>query len=317
MIKKIISLLVISFFLIWNLQVNAEYTTTTNSHGFNDVVYFDDFWFEAKQDGNYVYLYWNKFDKEKLRWYKVMKSSTNENPTYPEQSAFKVLENNGITKEIDYHPEQWTNYYRVCAITYENNRYCSNVKKVYIEKEKEEIEHPTVCTMEYAPVCGYTNGDYKTYSNKCMLNADKAYYKYAWECKDYSDYDYKKEEEYKRKLEEKKQLEEKRKKEYEKKMKEKKKVYEKNTKYESKKSFSLKRKSQNLVNNLIKKLDKRDYSNDEKIEKIDIIINRLYTLWDKKPQLENLLNYLVELLKKKKSKYEDGFDEIEDIFSDF
>jgi len=35
-----------------------------------------------------------------------MKSSTNENPTYPEQSAFKVLENNGITKEIDYHPEQ-------------------------------------------------------------------------------------------------------------------------------------------------------------------------------------------------------------------
>jgi len=61
-------------------------------------------------------------------------------------------------------------------------------------------------------------------------------------------------------------------------MKEKKKVYEKNTKYESKISFSLKRKSQDLVNNLIKKLDKRDYSNDEKIEKIDIIINRLYTL---------------------------------------
>ena len=63
-------------------------------------------------------------------------------------------------------------------MTYENNRYCSNVVKIYVE------EKPTVCTMEYAPVCGKKDNVYKTYSNKCMLNADGAYYKYYGKCKE-------------------------------------------------------------------------------------------------------------------------------------
>lgn len=42
---------------------------------------------------------------------------------------------------------------------------------------------PTMCTMEYAPVCGKdANGVEKTYGNSCTLNADKATFVHSGEC---------------------------------------------------------------------------------------------------------------------------------------
>ncbi len=45
-------------------------------------------------------------------------------------------------------------------------------------------EEPTMCTMQYAPVCGKTtDGTIKTFGNSCMLGAEKATFLYEGECK--------------------------------------------------------------------------------------------------------------------------------------
>jgi|GEM_PF-2484806 len=45
-------------------------------------------------------------------------------------------------------------------------------------------EEPTMCTMQYAPVCGKdANGTIKTYGNSCTLGAEKATFLYEGECK--------------------------------------------------------------------------------------------------------------------------------------
>ena len=53
------------------------------------------------------------------------------------------------------------------------------------------LSAPTVCTMEYAPVCGTKEVQcirapcypvHQTYSNNCMLAADNAVFRHAGEC---------------------------------------------------------------------------------------------------------------------------------------
>ncbi|MGH6981443.1 MAG: hypothetical protein ACREFC_09575 [Stellaceae bacterium] len=42
---------------------------------------------------------------------------------------------------------------------------------------------PTICTMQYAPVCGKKNGSTRTYSNSCFARADGAKVIAAGPCK--------------------------------------------------------------------------------------------------------------------------------------
>jgi Kazal-type serine protease inhibitor domain len=43
-----------------------------------------------------------------------------------------------------------------------------------IEPKDSGARRPTVCTEQYAPVCGRANGVLKTYSNQCFARADGA-----------------------------------------------------------------------------------------------------------------------------------------------
>ncbi len=45
-----------------------------------------------------------------------------------------------------------------------------------------QAETPTMCTMQYDPVCGTEKGVYKTYGNSCVLGAEGATYQHKGEC---------------------------------------------------------------------------------------------------------------------------------------
>lgn len=43
-------------------------------------------------------------------------------------------------------------------------------------------EGPTMCTMQYEPVCGTRDSTYKTYGNNCALSSEDATYQHEGEC---------------------------------------------------------------------------------------------------------------------------------------
>lgn len=272
MIKKIFSLVILVVMLLNIANVSAQ--STSGSKWYTTPILDTTLDFEAKLVDWKVEMNWSAYDQnDSFKYYKVVRSNKYSDPVYPDHWYIKYSSDVNFTNYVDYKLLSWTVYYRVCAITHEMNRYCSNVVKLYIE----ETEKPSVCTMEYAPVCWYKNGHYKTYSNKCMLKADGAYKKYYGKCKT-----------------------------------EVKPVDPVNDYWLSSR---LKTKSKILINSFISKLDKKWYSNSKNVEVIDAIISKLNALEDEKPTLSNLLNYLIELLKTKKEKYSDDFSDIEDIFN--
>ena len=186
-IKIFFTLLIISAlsFLVVNTSVNAiTATTTTISSEYNTPIAANDMYFKAEYIDWNIKTSWRAYDKdEKLKYYKVIRSTTNTNPIYPEDGYIKYSSDINFTEYLDTNVPIWTSYYRVCAITYENNRYCSNVVKTYryvtwdspvvctadakvcpdgsyvsrtgpnCEFAVCEEENPLICTMEYAPVC--------------------------------------------------------------------------------------------------------------------------------------------------------------------
>jgi len=318
MIKKLFSFMLLAFIFLNIANVSAQYTTDT-SGWYNDPIQDDSLNFDADLEDGDVYMKWSAFrSDEKMKYYKVIRSATVENPVYPDNGYIKVITNINTTKFVDYKPLQWTAYYRVCAITDENNRYCSNVVKIY--NDKEDDDRPTICTADYSPVCGYKDGKLKTYSNKCNLTASKAYYKYSGECKDdtttvctddYTPVCWLKNGRLTTYSNKCNLLADKA-------------YYKYSGKCEQYSDtwvisdydipHSLKVRALNMINWFIAKLEKAWYSNEKKIEVIDNIIEKLNNLEEEKPSLSNIINYLITLLKEKKLKYENDFWVIEDIF---
>lgn len=294
---KKVMLSVFVLFCMWmvgNSQIFA--TEWTSSSGFNTVIKDESFNFKAVYEAGKVYMSWTAYNKdESLKYYKIVRSSKNENPAYPEDGYIKYSNDINLTKWVDLEPPLWYAYYRICAITTENNRYCSNVAKVITKTENTstttvtpttvDIESPTACTMEYAPVCWKVaiqcittpcEPIKQTFGNKCMLKANPlATYLYQWECK----------------------------------------VEEPSTQNTT--TSNTKIKAKGLIDSFIIKLEKKGFNNEQKVTVINTIITKLTTLKETKPSLKEVINYLITLLEEKKAKYQNDFSEIEKIFSDF
>ncbi len=213
----------ISFVLIVS-NVSA-YTSSSTSWGYNTPIIDWSIEFKAELSDWKVYTSWTTYDKdESFKYYKVVRSNTNDNPVYPDDGYIAYYTDVNKLAYIDNSPLVWISFYRVCAITNESNRYCSNVVKIYNEEsdstwiactadakkcpdwsyvwrtwpncEFAACPVTTVCTMEYAPVCwqppmpkcsaeeacAQVMPAPKTYSNKCMMEADWATLLYGWEC---------------------------------------------------------------------------------------------------------------------------------------
>jgi hypothetical protein len=73
---------------------------------------------------------WESYDDSDFMYYKIMRSETNENPVYPDQPAIKYMDNSEIEeyKINNYSSKEAT--YRICVITNQKDRYCSNTVKL-------------------------------------------------------------------------------------------------------------------------------------------------------------------------------------------
>jgi hypothetical protein len=109
------------------------YATGSASSGYNAPEYPSDFHFEAilQADGK-VETSWNVKAPTGFNYYKVIRSATNENPVYPEDSYIYYTSNTEEVTYTDEKPLKGEVYYRVCAIA-NPHRYCSNVVKLVID----------------------------------------------------------------------------------------------------------------------------------------------------------------------------------------
>ncbi|MBT3729678.1 hypothetical protein HOF65_06495 [bacterium] len=63
--------------------------------------------FDADLEDGDVYMKWSAFrSDEKMKYYKVIRSATVENPVYPDNGYIKVITNINTTKFVDYKPLQ-------------------------------------------------------------------------------------------------------------------------------------------------------------------------------------------------------------------
>ncbi len=121
----------ISFIFLFLFFSLANWTVEVSKY--NKPIINNKFNFKAILENNKVSMNWNRVDtiySWTLTYYKVVRSTNNENPVYPEDWYIKYSTDIDFTSYIDENPKEWVNFYRVCAIMQDNNRYCSNVVKI-------------------------------------------------------------------------------------------------------------------------------------------------------------------------------------------
>jgi len=263
------------------LWISTAYATTTAtsdySNWYNSPIMDEALEFWAILDWWKVYTTWTTFSKEEwFVYYKVIRSQTNENPVYPDDWYISYFTDINKTEYVDTKPLVWVSYYRVCAITTEKNRYCSNVIK--IKKEETTTNETKVCSDEYNLVCWKKEWILKTYWNTCLLSKAWATFVNKGECTTTSTNTW---------------------------------VTQKIAD-----TYTLRAKADKLVSNFIQKVEKLYSANEKRISVLNTVIEKLKTLANNKSEQKELINYIVEKLQKKLESYKwSNLDDIESIFN--
>lgn len=129
--KKYIVSIICLLFTFLNLT-EAEYN---NYNDDNILKYTNDIVVIWDRDAQTIKLEWTKSKSDFFQYYKVMKSESDSNPTYPRLSATEVITD--INKNYANLTVKSSNdaYYRVCTVVYENK-----IKTVYCSQNVLKIE---------------------------------------------------------------------------------------------------------------------------------------------------------------------------------
>jgi hypothetical protein len=114
--------------LLFTIGLKAVLAMSAESGGYEAVTYDDAISFSAtlKADGS-VMTTWSKYNHaEGFTYYKVVRSTTNNNPVYPEDGYIYYTGNQDELSYVDNEMPEGTVYYRVCQIA-SPKRYCSKV----------------------------------------------------------------------------------------------------------------------------------------------------------------------------------------------
>lgn len=266
--------------LIPSVFANSEWNS-----GYNKPIESSKFNFTATLDAGSVKMTWEKFSSfsnETLVYYKVVRSSKNSNPVYPEDGYIKYDSSMDFTSYTDNEPQKWINYYRICAITEKKNRYCSKVVTIKIaeitaeNKTEEKVGMANPASVNCKNLGGETimmKDEKGNQYGKCKLPDGRVceeWKLYRGEC------EVKKEE-------------------------------------PQKKDDIIMKRVENLIEQFDKKLTEKFWAdNATKVKIIETAISRLEALKIQKPSMINIIAPLTERLKQLSTKYTDT-SEIESI----
>jgi hypothetical protein len=83
---------------------------------------------EYDQEKNHVRMDWKVWEED-LMWYKLVRSQENPDPIYPDDGYIYYSSDQNETSYIDRSPPRGNVFYRICAITFAKEVYCSRVQK--------------------------------------------------------------------------------------------------------------------------------------------------------------------------------------------
>ncbi len=262
---------------------------------------------KVSQENGVATASWDDFPANRgFEWYKLVYSTTKENPVYPNDTVVFVGER--LQLKNSFKLDAWKNnhYVRLCAVVlnddYSKDRYCSETQKLvtstedFVRKEekkeyvtyKESQENKVsiekdqkVCTKEYVPVCGKKEGVYKIYSNNCVRESQGAIKVENKLCN--AD-----------------------------------KTEIKETKKESTfaLSLALRERINELLTDFLEKLEDKGYSDAEIADAIDVVSQRSETL-SKQAKYKNIAGYMMQELQSMKDAYSDPLGEFQWIFDGF
>ncbi len=154
--KNIKILLVLFFIFVLGISISNATTSisstsvNSSSNGYNEPIIDWSIEFKATLEDWKVYTKWTKYNKDEwFKYYKVVRSQKVSSPVYPDNWYIKYSSDVNFTEYVDYKVPVWLSYYRVCAITKERNRYCSNVVKIIKEASNLVNNIPKSCISWY------------------------------------------------------------------------------------------------------------------------------------------------------------------------
>lgn len=155
-------------FLLSLLPFSAQAETSEYIESFSEPVLTPSLEFKAHLiDGN-VEMNWETWEGDFL-WYKVIRSQENPDPVFPEDGYMYYTNEQEKQEYIDRAPLGGKTYYRICVITPEKERYCSNVVPIDTRSEAEPVEEVQFCIQVITPAKNIETEECVDYPTPCDI----------------------------------------------------------------------------------------------------------------------------------------------------